>query len=176
MDKEIFKQTMVRVLRCSSLSFRNCFSSDSQCRYSCINDSICSLSTHTIVSATWSSGVMFRTARQHTVFYCNVFCREDIVPANFNHIVARRHQAKPNLIVNLKRVLKHPGNPTLQFCNPSNTCDGFPRTLSWCIFHSPMPLALRMCKVIDRVCTYVATCVEHEVCVFWFSQICWAVG
>ena len=89
------KQTMRIATCCSTLSFKSCVLSE-ESLYSCMNDSICSLSTHIVVSATWSSSVMFQTTRQHTAFYCDLFRCQDIVAAN--DLVARRQRAKPNLL------------------------------------------------------------------------------
>jgi hypothetical protein len=165
------ERTMHIATCCSTLSFKSCVLLE-ECLYSCMNDSTCSLSTHIVVSATWSSSVMLQITRQHTAFYCDLCRGQDIVAAN--DLVARRQRAKPNLFVNSKPMLKHPWNPTVRVGNPDNTCDVFAREQSAHTFHSPMP-HLSAAKLTSRVRTYVATGVEQEICVFRFGQVDWTV-
>ena len=87
--------------------------------------------------------------------------------------MARRQRTKPGLCVNSKPILKRPWQLTVELCISDNTCDAFAREQSAYIFHSPMP-HLRAVKTIGKH-TYVATSVEHEICVFRFSQVDWTI-
>lgn len=115
---------------------------------------------------------MLQKTKQHTTFYCDVFLRQDVILPN--DLVTRGQRAKPKLHVNSKPATKYPWNPTVRLCNPDNTCIAFPTELSYRIFHSPM-LHLRTIKSINRDPTYIATSIEHEICVFRFGQVDWAV-
>jgi hypothetical protein len=115
---------------------------------------------------------MFRITRQHTTFYCDLICGQDVIRTN--NVLARRQRVKPTFIVNSKPKQKYPWSPTVRFCNPDNTCDGSAREQSAYVSHSPTK-RFRAVITISRASTYVATGIEQEMCVFRFGQVSWTV-